>query len=177
MNILGFDTTGSACSVALLRGDAIAASRLEMMTRGHAEALMPMILDVLADADARFDDVDVLAVTVGPGSFTGLRVGLSAARGMSLACGLPVVGATTLETVAHGERDNGGRPVMSAMETKRADVYVQIFSKDGEALSEPMALMPEDIVTAAPSGPFDDRRRRGGAGTGIVLIQRAATSG
>lgn len=160
MNILGFDTAGSACSVALLRGDAVAASRFEAMARGHAEALMPMIQEVLGEASVMFEDLDALAVTVGPGSFTGLRVGLATARGLSLARSLPLVGATTLETVAFGvfcpdgAADRDGMHVMSAMETRREDIYVQTFSAPTEAASEPVAAMPEDIEATAPPGPL-----------------------
>ena len=159
MNILGFDSSGSACSVALLRGEDLAASRFEAMARGHAEALMPMVMDVLEKASMPFGDLDALAVTVGPGSFTGLRVGLAAARGLSLARGLPVVGVTTLEAVAFAVcRADGaavdGTHVISAMETKRADIYAQVFSATADAVSEPSAAMPEDIAAAAPPGPL-----------------------
>lgn len=160
MNILGFDTAGSACSVALLHDDVVVASRFEAMARGHAEALMPMVVEVLAEAATDFAKLDALAVTVGPGSFTGLRVGLATARGLSLAQDLPVVGATTLETVAFGVfcpddgADRDGMHVMSAMDTRREDVYVQTFSAATRAVSKARAVMPEDIKAMAPRGPL-----------------------
>ena len=130
----------------------------ERMERGHAEALMPMIVSVLEQAGAGFSELDALAVTVGPGSFTGLRVGLAAARGLSLACGIPVVGITTLEAVAYAaaaatDDDRGSEGcILAAIETKRADVYIQFFAADATPLSKPMAALPDEIAAAAPAG-------------------------
>lgn len=158
MNILALDSATSACSAAILRGDAVCGRKAERMERGQAEALMPMIVSVLEQADAGFSELDALAVTVGPGSFTGLRVGLAAARGLSLACGIPVVGVTTLEAVAYAvvaaTDDDGGSDgcILAAIETKRADVYIQFFAADATPLSKPMAAPPDEIASAAPAG-------------------------
>ncbi|MEM5709777.1 tRNA (adenosine(37)-N6)-threonylcarbamoyltransferase complex dimerization subunit type 1 TsaB, partial [Elizabethkingia meningoseptica] len=80
MNILAIETSGAACSAALLCGGALL-ERSEPMARGHAERLIPLIGEVLAEAGAAYADLDLVAVTVGPGTFTGMRVGLAAARG------------------------------------------------------------------------------------------------
>ena len=81
MKILALDTATSSCSVAIW-ADAVKAARATAMERGHAEALMTMVVEAMAEAGVAFPDIDLVAVTVGPGSFTGLRIGLAAARGM-----------------------------------------------------------------------------------------------
>ena len=98
MLILAIDTALEACAAAVLDTDAgqLLAEESLLMKRGHAEALMPMIARVMQSADLAFTSLDRIAVTVGPGSFTGLRVGISAARGLALAAKRPAVGLTTL---------------------------------------------------------------------------------
>ena len=159
MNILSLDTALAACSAALWRDGAIAARRFAPMVRGQSEALMPMVRQVLAEAGAGFADIDLVAVTIGPGAFTGLRIGLAAARGLALATGRPCLGVTTLEAVAAGvaaaERDAG--TVLVVLETKRADVYAQSFgakSVGGELkpLDSPRAVVPERLVGAVAPG-------------------------
>ena len=95
MRILAFDTATSACSAALWEDGRVGARRFETMTRGHAEALVPMIADVMDEAGTNFPRLDLIAVTVGPGAFTGLRIGLAAARGMALAAAVPCLGGLT----------------------------------------------------------------------------------
>ena len=157
MNILAFDTACASCSAAVRSEGRLLARRFEPMPRGQAEALIPMVQDVLAQAGTTFRDLDGIAVTVGPGSFTGLRVGLAAARGMALPLGLPVVGVTTLEAVAWGARaaTGGGPPGAScliALETGRGDVYAQSFSLPGlEPVCEPAALSPGDAMRLIPA--------------------------
>ncbi len=117
------------------------------MARGQSEALMPMVTEVMAEAGVAFDGLDLLAATVGPGAFTGLRIGLAAARGMALALSIPCLGVTTLEAVAEGvpPAEREGRTVLAALDAKRADLYVQLFSSDLEPRSAPEALMPADL--------------------------------
>jgi len=143
MTILAFDTSMAACSAAILAdGAAVPIQRFERMERGHAEALFPMIEAVMAEARCGFSDLTKLAVTVGPGSFTGVRAGVAAARGFALAAGLPVVAATSLEVMARGfvrrscasEREGG---FMVAHDARREEFYVQSFTAEGEALAEP----------------------------------------
>src|ERR1700688_4142280 len=97
MRVLAIDCALDACAAAVLDGDAgsIIASETRIMARGHAEALMPLIARVMDEAEIEFRDLGRIAVTVGPGSFTGLRVGISAARGIALAAGKPAIGLTT----------------------------------------------------------------------------------
>ena len=159
MKILAIDTACSACSVALAVDGRIVASDSVAMARGHAEALMPMVQAVMARAGVVFSALDLVAVTVGPGSFTGLRTGLAAARGIGLARGIPVVGVTTLETVAVAAvralaDPMSVLPVVVALETRRTDLYVQRFdlsSDQGLApQSEVLALPPEAAVRLIP---------------------------
>ena len=160
MNILALDTATAACSAALLRGGALAARRHLAMTRGHAEALMPMVEEVMAEAGAAYGELDLIATTVGPGTFTGLRVGLAAARGLALAGGLPLLGVTTLEVLAHGV-DAGrraGRPVVAALDARRGEVYLQCFDGDSgfdgdlAPLGPAAAAAPGDAEL--PAGPL-----------------------
>ena len=130
MQVLAFDSATSACSAALWRDGDIVAHRFESMARGHAEHLMGMVRGVLAESGTGFPDLDLLAVTNGPGGFTGLRIGLAAARGMALAGGLPCIGVSTLEAIANGvslsERDDAR--VLAVIDSKRANIYAQISS-------------------------------------------------
>ena len=90
--ILGFDTSGPHCAAALMRGDALLADRLELMTRGQAERLMPLLEELLAASDAKWQELDAIGVGVGPGNFTGIRIAVSAARGLALGLQVPTVG-------------------------------------------------------------------------------------
>ena len=112
MKLLAFDTATTGCSAALFLGGRLAAHQAAAMARGQSEALMPMIAEVLAEGGCSYGDLDALAVTVGPGAFTGLRIGLSAARGLALALAVPCAGVTTLEAVARAVPETaraGGR--------------------------------------------------------------------
>jgi tRNA threonylcarbamoyladenosine biosynthesis protein TsaB len=160
MILLAIDTATDACSATLWADGAVAAHRSAAMARGHAEALMPMVVEVIGAAELNFADLTGVAVTVGPGAFTGLRIGLSAARGIGLAAGIPVLGATTLEVVARAvpaaERapDRHGANVVAAIESKRADLYVQAFGPDLAPLGAPASVMPEALAAALPGGPL-----------------------
>lgn len=156
MVILGLDSSGAACSVAVVADDRLLARRLVPMARGHAEALMPMIEAALADAEIGFASLDRIAVTVGPGSFTGLRTGLAAAKGLALALDRPAVGVTSFEAVAYAvSRDNpAAAPIAVALETKRADLYFQLFDDALDALCRPSVLAPEEAAARCPAGAF-----------------------
>ncbi|MDA1088812.1 MAG: tRNA (adenosine(37)-N6)-threonylcarbamoyltransferase complex dimerization subunit type 1 TsaB [Proteobacteria bacterium] len=148
MLVLGFDTAASACSAALSDDGKIIARRFEAMARGQAEHLMGMIADVMEEAGKAYQDLDLLAVTTGPGSFTGLRIGLAAARGLALAGDLACMGVTTLEVVAAGvqasERD--GATLLVAIESKRDDIFVQVFAAGLAPLSPPQAVLPDALA-------------------------------
>ncbi len=157
MMLLAIDTATNRCSAGVFAEDAVVALRSEDMRRGHAEALMPMVSDVLADADltgaSGVTGLDGIAVTVGPGAFTGVRIGLAAARAMGLAAGCPVLGLTTLEVVAADAAP--GLPVLAALDSKRADAYIQLFDPDGRPLAAPAALMPDAVPAYISAGGLD----------------------
>lgn len=140
MLILAIDTALDACSAAVLDTDAnkLIAQESLAMKRGHAEALMPLIARVMKASTIAFAALDRIAVTTGPGSFTGLRVGLSAARGIALAAAKPVVGLTTLTAYAAPVvAGNGEHPIISAIDARHDHVYFQVVSGDGSSLVKP----------------------------------------
>jgi len=140
LRILAVDTALSACSVCVLDAGAAApaALRSEIMDRGHAEALMPMLADLERDVPGGFAAIDKIAVTVGPGSFTGLRVGLAAARAMGVGLGIPVVGVGTLAAFAAPVvASDGTLVVASAIDARHGNVYVQAVSPGGRLLVAP----------------------------------------
>lgn len=137
MLVLAFDTALDACSAALVRDGSVLANKSEPLSRGHAERLAPMLRDIMTGADAAFGDLDAIAVTTGPGTFTGVRIGLAMARSLAVALGRPAIGISTLEALAHGAGDNEGKPVASVIDARRGQVYFQIFGAQREALSGP----------------------------------------
>ena len=140
--ILAIDTCLFACSAAVVQDGAVLAGRVEPMSRGHQERLAPLVAEVMAEAGGvGFDQLDRIAVTIGPGSFTGLRVGLAFAKGLSAALAIPAVGVGSLEALAQPHK---GR-VFAVLDAKRGQVYLQAFA-DGAAVSAPDAL---PIETAA----------------------------
>jgi len=149
MKIMAMDTAAASCSVAIWQDDCVTHQVLKEMQRGHASELLPLIESLLKDAAMEVADLDALAVTVGPGAFTGLRIGLAAARGFGVASKLPVIGVTTLEAMAHGVGDVD-MPVLCALDAKRADLYAQVFDGPGTASCEPQALLPENVVKLVP---------------------------
>ena len=153
MNILAIDTATAACSAALMGDGAIIAARHVAMLRGHAEALLPMVEEVMAEAGVAYGALDLIAATVGPGTFTGLRVGLAAARGLALAGGLPIIGVTTLEALAHGAADakRGGRSVVAVLNARRDEVYYQPFDAALAPLGPPRIGAAQAIEL--PEGP------------------------
>ncbi len=155
MLILAIDTALDACAAGVLDTDAgrLVAQESQAMKRGHAEALMPLIARVVRDAGIAFTDLDRIAVTTGPGSFTGLRVGLSAARGIALAADRPVVGLTTLTAYAAPIVDeNGEHPVISAIDARHGHVYFQAVSGDGHPLIPPRVAPIEQALEASRFG-------------------------
>ena len=155
MLILAIDTALDACAAAVLDTSAggVIAQESQAMKRGHAEALMPLIARVMKQSGVAFDALDRIAVTTGPGSFTGLRVGLSAARGIGLAAGKPVVGVTTLSAYAAPiVSDSGEQPIISAIDARHDHVYLQVVSGNGGALLTPRVAPVSEALEAARFG-------------------------
>ncbi len=147
MRILAIDTALARCSVAFGDPEADVVARSVAMERGHAEALVPMIEEVLAAAGAGYGDAERVAVIVGPGSFTGLRVGVAAARGIALAAGRPLVAVDTLAALAEAVRPSHRRQAIAAVvDARRGEIYAALFAADGTALVEPSALVAADFA-------------------------------
>jgi tRNA threonylcarbamoyl adenosine modification protein YeaZ len=156
MRILAIDTALDCCAAAVLDTsiDEIIAMESLPMTRGHAEALMPLIARIMGKARMPFAEIDRVAVTTGPGSFTGLRVGISAARGIALAAGKPVVGVTTLSAYAAPlVSKQRPEPIISAIDARHDHLYFQALSGNGAVLTKPSVISIDAAVGAARFGP------------------------
>lgn len=151
--LLALDCAAASCSVAVYAEGAVRAKAFEPMATGQAEVLVPMVQSVMADAGLTYADLDVIAATQGPGSFTGLRVGLATARGLALAAGIGCLGLTTTEVLAEAAIANGieGR-ILAVLDTRRADVYAQLFD-DQTALSAPDAIPYDALAALVGTGP------------------------
>jgi tRNA threonylcarbamoyladenosine biosynthesis protein TsaB len=155
MLILAIDTALDACAAGVLDTDAgkLIAQESQAMKRGHAEALMPLIARVMKASGIAFASLDRIAVTTGPGSFTGLRVGLSAARGIALAANRPVVGLTTLSAYAAPVvSQNLEQPIISAIDARHEHVYYQVVSGNGGSLVPPRLAPIEEALGATRFG-------------------------
>jgi tRNA threonylcarbamoyladenosine biosynthesis protein TsaB len=156
VKVLAFDCAGARCAAGIAVDGRMDAARTEAMERGQAEALLPMIDDVLAAARLRFADLDLIAVTIGPGSFTGLRIGIAAARGLALASGLPCIGIGSFDAVAAGTEParRRGRPLVVALESKRAELFLRCFAADGPPLGPALMAAPQQAEAVLPPGPL-----------------------
>jgi len=135
MIVLGLDTCLNACSVAVLDGERVLAHRREEMARGHQERLAPMAQATMADAGLAFGQLERIGATVGPGSFTGLRVGVAFAKGLASALSIPAVGVGVLEALAA----EAAGLVAAVVDARRDQVYLQVFD-EGHPLMAPDAL-------------------------------------
>jgi len=158
MRVLAIDTALAACSAAVLDTEygGIVASESLPMLRGHAEALMPLLQRVMQQAGFGFADIDRIAVTTGPGSFTGLRVGIAAARGIALAAEKPAVGLSTLSAYAAPHIASDERfPVVAAIDARHNHVYLQVFAPGGSLFTAPrLAPLREAVKAAAEASSF-----------------------
>lgn len=154
--ILALDTTAAACSVALWRDNAPGAHRFERMRRGQSERLLPMVAEVMAEAGLGYESLGAVAVTQGPGAFTGVRIGLAAARGLALAQGVPLIGISSFAAAAAATapEERAGRVLVVVLDAKRADVYAQVFDAALAPVIEPLAVRPEDLSQRLPPGPL-----------------------
>lgn len=132
--ILGIDTSGAQCAVALT-GSGRAVRWVRAMERGHAEALMPMIEAALDEAGAKLSDLERIGICTGPGSFTGIRVGVAAARGLALGLGVPAIGVGRLEALA--AEAAAGRPMLVRVSGPQGTAYAQDFDAEGRPEGPP----------------------------------------
>ena len=136
--ILGFDTSAAHCAAALLSGDRVLSARSEDMGRGQAERLMPLLEELLADHGKCWQDLTAIGVGTGPGNFTGIRISVSAARGLALALGIPAVGVSGFRAAAFERQE----PFAVKIPGPREQVYVQVF--DGSE-SQPALMSQGDL--------------------------------
>jgi tRNA threonylcarbamoyladenosine biosynthesis protein TsaB len=182
MNILAFDTCFNACSVAVGRDVGSHHERLEQYFEpretGHAEALMPMIDKAMSDSGLAFKELHRIAVTTGPGTFTGMRIAVSAARALALATGVPLVGASSLTVMAEDAADDlgerlDGRALVVAVDARRGQVYAQAFRRGGESNGGLGALTPPILASYGEAAALGE----GGlvvSGSGGELVAEAA---
>jgi tRNA threonylcarbamoyl adenosine modification protein YeaZ len=169
MLIIAFDTASAICAACVFDAgtEIVLAQASEDIGTGHAERLMPMIGDVLAAAGVTLADIGLIGCSVGPGSFTGVRVGVAAARGFAQALHVPLAAITTLDAIAAAALPLAqGRPVRVMIDARRGEVHTQDFAADGTALSAPALLSH----AAAASGA--DGFVLAGSGAGVVLPDR-----
>ena len=167
MRVLAIDTALGACAAAVLdsQGGAILASESLGMLKGHAEAVMPLIARVMDASRCEFTDLDRIAVTVGPGSFTGLRVGISAARGIALATGKPALGLSTLSALAAPHvAARSDHMIIAAIDARNEQVYFHVFAPNGTTVVAPRLDRVRTAVRAVPVGPTVIT----GSGAGLV---------
>jgi tRNA threonylcarbamoyladenosine biosynthesis protein TsaB len=174
--VLAFDTAGAACSVVVGHGENVLAAEHQAMRHGHAEALLPMIDRVMATAGLSPRDLDAVAVSVGPGGFTGIRAGLAAAHGLALAAGAQLIGVTSFAAVAApaGQADT---QLLVALDSRRDDYYVQFFAGSGEPLAEPQAVLPNALATFVTAAVGEAALRIAGdraEAAAALLARRAA---
>ena len=169
--LLAADTALGGCSVALLDGDEIRAHIFEAMDRGHAERLAPMVDEAMRAAGADFSALTQLAVTTGPGTFTGQRVGLAFMRGLRLALKLPLTGVTTLEAIALAAMDETKQNKAAVIhDARREEAYLLL--RDGDAVVQQPCVLPfaEAVSRIRAFGPYAV------AGTGAQAAQDALGS-
>ena len=146
MRLLAIDTAANLCAACVFDTQAGEQGRaVRDLGKGHAEHLMGVVGDALKEARMAYADLDGIVVCVGPGSFTGVRVGVSAARGLALALNIPSVGVSTLEGLAREAMDNAlGQPVIARIEAGRGQAYLATLSEDGSPTKAPAALSLAD---------------------------------
>ncbi|MBV9686668.1 MAG: tRNA (adenosine(37)-N6)-threonylcarbamoyltransferase complex dimerization subunit type 1 TsaB [Alphaproteobacteria bacterium] len=179
--VLAIDAAGLTCSVAVSLGEKILAQSQIDTLHGQAEALLPLVDRTMREAGQEPSTLEAVVVTVGPGSFTGIRVGLAAARGIALATGACLIGVTSFAAVAAGTTHSNlsdGRFLLVALESRREDLYIQLFEPAGDPLAGRAVVMPSELgeeiqatVGAAPLLVAGDAALRAAA----ALAQRHDT--
>ena len=153
VTVLAFDTATSSCAITLWHEGEVLAEAQQMLERGHAEVLVPMIEAVLSEAGLTYRELDLLAVTIGPGAFTGIRIGLATARALALASDLPLIGVTNFAALAQAvpAEERQGRNLLIVLETKRADYYTCGYDENLSLIAEPQAIDEAGLIVLAAS--------------------------
>ena len=160
--------------MAIWEDGSIKAKCFESMARGQSEALVPMIDTVLKQAGIAPLELDMLAVTTGPGAFTGVRIGLATARGFALATGRPLIGISTFEVLAHSVAPDAraGRSVLCVIDTKRGDVFLQEFDQDLHPVGEAFVATYEEVLVKLANQDADAAFILAGDGAPLVLASK-----
>jgi tRNA threonylcarbamoyladenosine biosynthesis protein TsaB len=159
MNILALETSMGACGVAVVRtenGERSAFFREERMAKGHAEALMPMLAEVMAEAQLDFNQLNLIAATLGPGSFTGVRIAIAAARGLALVTPAKLWGTDSLSVMARSATSTGAlsdnpTPFAIAVDARAGQLYFGVFEADGQKRQGPLLLSYEEAAETLPA--------------------------
>jgi tRNA threonylcarbamoyl adenosine modification protein YeaZ len=150
LRLLVIDTAGDNCSAGVFDDERSLAERCERLNRGQAERIVPMVGEVMAEAGCAWDQLDLIVATIGPGTYTGIRAGLAAARGFAMAAGQLTVGVSTLEALA-GTMPLGRR-VTALIGGRGGGAFVQRFAEDGAPMDEPQPINRSAIDRAAEVG-------------------------
>lgn len=156
MKILALDTAASFCAAALYDSDEalVLAQRRENIGKGHAEVLMAYVEQVLEEAGLDFHQIDRVAVNVGPGSFTGVRIAVSSARGFALALNTTAIGVSAFEALqVQARKSHGDQPVLVLLDAHRGEIFAQSFDQNGEPETEALALTLEEAVEFCAGRP------------------------
>jgi tRNA threonylcarbamoyladenosine biosynthesis protein TsaB len=172
MRILALDTATEACSVAVQTADAVH-HRFEEVGRGHAELILPMVSQTLAEAGISLEQLDGLAASVGPGSFTGVRISVSVAQGLAFGARLPVVAVTTLEALAQRAVRAGATQVLACLDARMGEVYWGCFAADaarGIVTVGTLCVGPAESVRVPFAGEFQALGRGLGAYPSLLAL-------
>ena len=174
MKAILIDSSASACSVCVTTDKVVTGHNYVSMDRGHASAIIPMIESTMKDAKTHFDELRFVAVTKGPGSFTGLRISLAAAKAIALSNNIPLFGVSCFDAIASRVKNNRNLPVtdllLIVIESKRKELYLECRDKSGTEIIESQALSISDIIGRFESlyQPGESVRIAGDAGGLIV---------
>ncbi len=170
MKILALDTALGACSVCVLDSGLVKPLAQEsiVMARGHAEALMPMMDRVVSQIPGGFESLNRVAVSVGPGSFTGIRVGIAAARAIGIACNIPVVGVSTLSALAAPlVADKLPTTIVAAIDAHHGNIYYHAMAGNGRMIVPPRLTTVREAIRTCGSDPY----RFTGSGAPLLAIE------
>lgn len=166
--LLAIDAAGQSCSAAVWREGRLRASCGERLERGQSERLLPLVESVMAAAGQDFADLDAIAVTLGPGGFTGVRIGLAAAEGLALAWNLPILGLSSFAVAAGGiaAAERAGTNLLLLLDAKRTEVYAAAEDAAGTPLLAPVLVAPEILAERLASELAEGRWLLAGSAVG-----------